>query len=292
MGPASGLWLAGPFLFGGTLLMHTVCKGCLGRRLRPTGQEDGIVIFTIASTRSTGNSFQALRWPKTYYGRRGTNPRNTRRYSPAGPTADQRTDAIGALPRIGICGAVGRERSVPMSRTKWAFAVFCVALVIAMGNAMGRADCVNCEGGPAVGFGASACRGPLFGTEPGFCEHPPSPCDNAWDGYCQEKLKWKQFWHKVGTGYWVPPRTRGPVYGAMPSGFCPSCRVVESSAMQPSGDYQVEEQDSARSPATKDEPAPAPGPPPLPEPMAEPDQTPEPTPQVPGQARVPWEFSR
>ncbi len=75
-----------------------------------------------------------------------------------------------------------------MGRTKWAFAVSIAAIAVAMVGPVGMAGCVTCERGPAAGFGAPACRGPMFGTEPGCCEHPPTPCDNAWAGFCQEKL--------------------------------------------------------------------------------------------------------
>ena len=182
-----------------------------------------------------------------------------------------------------------------MSRTNWAFAVFCAALVVAMSGPMGVAGCVNCEGGPAAGFGAPACRGPMFGTEPGCCEHPPSPCDNAWDGFCQEKLRSKQFWSKVGTGYWVQPRARVSACDYSAGVPYPSNRAVEYSERPSCGVYPVSEQDAIRLPPTKDELVPQRGPPPIPEPMDEPDVIPEPSPEPPGQpgqARVPWEFSR
>ena len=34
---------------------------------------------------------------------------------------------------------------------------------------------------------------------PGCCDCPPTACDNAWAGYCQQKAKWQAFFTKVGT---------------------------------------------------------------------------------------------
>ncbi|MDZ7615730.1 MAG: hypothetical protein U1E05_01925 [Patescibacteria group bacterium] len=185
-----------------------------------------------------------------------------------------------------------------MIRTIWAFAVFCAVLHLTINGATALAQCVTCEGGPAAGFSAPACRGPMYGAEPGCCEFAPSACDNAWDGFCQEKLKWKQFWSKVGTGYRVPPRTGQPARG-MTAGMLPSSsRAVE---FHPTSmcTATVGEQETILPPTTKEELPPGFGPPPLPEPMGdpmgEPSLTPEPrqkAPSPPGQSRMPWEYHR
>jgi len=68
--------------------------------------------------------------------------------------------------------------------------------------------CRSCDGGELHGqsLAAPACCGPMFGTTPGCCECPPSACDNAWDGFCQEKLCWKRLWYNIGTGVHVHGR--------------------------------------------------------------------------------------
>ena len=189
-----------------------------------------------------------------------------------------------------------------MGRTKWAFAVSIAATVVVMGGLMGVADCVTCDRGPAAGFGAPACRGPIFGTEPGCCEHPPTPCDNAWAGFCQEKLKWKQFWYKVGSGHWVSPRTATPASHAAISIRQPLIRPSGLSRTRSDGIAPADTSDTIRYPPVEVMVQPAPkdpvrdrGPPPIPQPnddfdlSEEPD---EPAASQPGQARVSWEFSR
>ncbi|MFW5692626.1 MAG: hypothetical protein ACOCWL_00275 [Thermoguttaceae bacterium] len=187
-----------------------------------------------------------------------------------------------------------------MDRTKWALAALCAAIALAIGGPMAWAGCVNCEGGPAAGFGAPACRGPMFGTEPGCCEYSPKPSDNAWDGFCQEKLRWKQFWHKVGTGHWAQPRARAPATTWAPTrqpalhaaGSTPApTGPVHSPAEEP-GPVRLPSVDDAE-PAGTEEPAVEPGPPPMPEPNDVLDLPPEPdAPVSPDQARVIWDFGR
>jgi len=75
--------------------------------------------------------------------------------------------------------------------------------VVAISAGDSRAECSSCDGGPSHSFYAPACSGPMFGTVPGCCECPPSACDNAWDGFCQEKLYWKSLWYNIGTGVHV-----------------------------------------------------------------------------------------
>jgi hypothetical protein len=54
--------------------------------------------------------------------------------------------------------------------------------------------------GQCYTYGAPACGAPFFGWQPGCCQDPPSPCDNAWAGYCEEKARWKAFCYRLGTG--------------------------------------------------------------------------------------------
>jgi len=59
-------------------------------------------------------------------------------------------------------------------------------------------SCTSCE--PCYTYGAPACGAPFFGWQPGCCQDPPSPCDNAWAGYCEEKARWRAFCYRLGTG--------------------------------------------------------------------------------------------
>jgi len=45
-----------------------------------------------------------------------------------------------------------------------------------------------------------ACALPFYGWVPGCSQCQPSPCDNAWAGYCHQKARRKAFWYRVGTG--------------------------------------------------------------------------------------------
>jgi len=96
---------------------------------------------------------------------------------------------------------------------------------------MGCANCQSCAGGmpcEGTGFGAPPCAAPLFGGTPGCCQMAPTPCDNAWDGYCQERAFWQAIWYRVGTGTiqfggWRRcQELSGPCYppaGSVPQGY-------------------------------------------------------------------------
>jgi hypothetical protein len=65
----------------------------------------------------------------------------------------------------------------------------------------------------------SLCGEPCFSppgcsTAQGCCDCPPSACDNAWDGYCEEKAKWQAFFAKVGA-----PKPKC-YYGNRGCGYC------------------------------------------------------------------------
>jgi hypothetical protein len=82
------------------------------------------------------------------------------------------------------------ERSVPMRWMCWGGVL--LATLAMTGNARAydaRGPC-GCGGFPAASLSAGACGGVAgYGLMPGCCECPPSCCDNAWAGYCQEKAR-------------------------------------------------------------------------------------------------------
>jgi hypothetical protein len=76
--------------------------------------------------------------------------------------------------------------------------------------------CASCE--RTSGYAAPACAGPIgYSLTPGCCECPPSACDNAWAGYCQEKARWQAFWSRVGT-----PRPKCGTAVCYPAGQTPT----------------------------------------------------------------------
>ena len=56
-------------------------------------------------------------------------------------------------------------------------------------------------GGVHPAYGAGACAAPDYGWTQGCDEHPPSCCDNAWAGYCQEKARWEAHWRQAFSGH-------------------------------------------------------------------------------------------
>ena len=82
----------------------------------------------------------------------------------------------------------------------WASAV---GLLLAIHAASAYAACPTCGGNDTASYRAYC--GPAGYSPPGYClqwgccECPPTACDNAWDGYCQEKAKWQAFFTRVGT---------------------------------------------------------------------------------------------
>ncbi len=97
-----------------------------------------------------------------------------------------------------------------MDRRKWIKDALSAAIVLAVSCPASWAGGTTYENVSAAGLLASPSRTPMFGTVTGACQRRPSPCDNAWAGFCQEDLRWRQFWSRVGTGYWVPSRTMAP----------------------------------------------------------------------------------
>lgn len=115
-----------------------------------------------------------------------------------------------------------------MNRMQRTFALFVVTMALAASCPAGRADGATHEGWPAVGPRAAASRAPVFGTAAWAYQRPPSPCDNAWAGYCQEDLRWREFRHRVGTGYRVPSRTMAPMCRAGAGVHAPLVRMFGS----------------------------------------------------------------
>ena len=86
----------------------------------------------------------------------------------------------------------------------WASALSILILVQAANvEAAGCSTCNGNDGGSYRAYRGPACYSPNgYNLTPGCCICPPSACDNAWDGYCQEKAKWQAYFTQVGT-----PRT-------------------------------------------------------------------------------------
>jgi len=82
----------------------------------------------------------------------------------------------------------------------FALLAVCSLLNPATGYAAGcgeKAICAGCQGYRTLG--APACAAPDFGTVPGCCQCQPSPCDNAWDGYCLEKSWCWRLGYRIGS---------------------------------------------------------------------------------------------
>ncbi len=91
-----------------------------------------------------------------------------------------------------------------MRWTYWASVLLAAIGLVrpAAGAGPGYSTCPSCQHHGT--YGARACGAPLFGTTPGCCRNQPSPSDNAWAGYCDERAPWRALWYRVGT--------RGPYY--------------------------------------------------------------------------------
>ena len=132
------------------------------------------------------------------YGRRGNNPRATRESDPLFghlPTCAMRRMQELTVPTV--------RRSVPMRWMPW---------IAALGATWILASPVTAiepfAAGPAGPSGhhriASLC-GPPCSTTPGFhpffpscCEDTSPCCDNAWEGYCEEKARCRAHWYRAG----------------------------------------------------------------------------------------------
>jgi hypothetical protein len=106
----------------------------------------------------------------------------------------------GAPRRLIPEGRRANKRSIQMRRIAWACVVLTLLLVE---SEIACAVCISCNGADACSYrayrGPACCCPPGYALAPGCCECPPSACDNAWDGYCEEKAKWQAFFARVGT---------------------------------------------------------------------------------------------
>ena len=86
---------------------------------------------------------------------------------------------------------------------RWLGRASAVSLLLLVNSALTYAGCASCGGNDMGGYrsyrGPAGFSPPGYCLAPGCCECPPSACDNAWDGYCQEKAKWQAFFARVGT---------------------------------------------------------------------------------------------
>lgn len=63
----------------------------------------------------------------------------------------------------------------------------------------GCASCNGNDNGSYKSYRGPACSSPPgYALAPGCCTCQPSACDNAWDGYCEEKAKWQAYFREVG----------------------------------------------------------------------------------------------
>ena len=109
--------------------------------------------------------------------------------SPSWPSAD-------VCPSGTSAESVGDERSLAMRWMGWASALLSV-YALACPAAGFEPGCGAGCGTVHRAYGAGACAAPAYGWEQGCCEHPPSCCDNAWAGYCEEKARWEAYWRQV-----------------------------------------------------------------------------------------------
>jgi hypothetical protein len=93
--------------------------------------------------------------------------------------------------------------------------------------------CASCQQG--YGYDAPACAAPFFGFQPGCCESPPSPCDNAWAGYCQEKARCRDFCYRLGTGAGIFRGWMPGICQAMPGATEPCGQPLPGLPEEPEG---------------------------------------------------------
>ena len=88
-----------------------------------------------------------------------------------------------------ICCLFGLLAAGVLSGSAWGFQPGYDAAPDGVGNGQYEALC------------APACASsPGYNLTPGCCQCQPHCCDNAWEGYCQNKARWQSFWQLVGTG--------------------------------------------------------------------------------------------
>ncbi|MBN2579757.1 MAG: hypothetical protein JXB10_12275 [Pirellulales bacterium] len=126
-------------------------------------------------------------------------------------------------------------------------------------------SCGGVSAGNYYAYCGPACYGPPgFCLVPGCCECPPTACDNAWAGYCQEKARWQAFWTRVGTPR--PPRIPRHCY----------CWDLPMPATEKECDRAPSEtplEETSPEPASSTVPGILPSPPSLPVPAVPPERT-------------------
>ena len=125
-------------------------------------------------------------------------------------------DRVSADPVVASSRRADSSVSIREFAMRWVCWIFAVAVVAIMATAI--IDTETFAAGPACGedvayggvahypnCGRSNCGSPRYGswlygsTSPDCCECQPSTCDNAWATFCDEKARWKAYWHQVGT---------------------------------------------------------------------------------------------
>jgi len=86
---------------------------------------------------------------------------------------------------------------------RWIYWVSALSFLLLFQSTIADAGCSSCignDGGSYRAYRGGACFSPPgYSLAPGCCVCPPSACDNAWDGYCEEKARWQAYFTQVGT---------------------------------------------------------------------------------------------
>lgn len=139
-----------------------------------------------------------------------------------------------------------KRRSLPMRWLGWASAL---SIIIFVQTAYASSGCSTCAGNDVRSYrsyrGPACFAPPGYCLAPGCCICPPSACDNAWDGYCEEKAKWQAYFTLVGT-------PRAHYYGGGAIGSSESC----NNSQEHQADVEAQP-----TPAAKSTIPPAPSPP-------------------------------
>ncbi len=100
------------------------------------------------------------------------------------------------------------------------------------------------SGGSNCGSCGSSRHGSwLYGnTSAACCECQPSTCDNAWATFCDEKTRWKAYWHQIGTPKPSTKRCWLPRLGWPTRATCQgSTTVIESTDGFPTDAMEIPE---------------------------------------------------
>ncbi len=111
----------------------------------------------------------------------------------------------------------------------WVFAPLAVLGTLGQATGLepgghGGRTCGSCE--HHGGLSAPPCGVSFYGMTPGCCETPPSACDNAWAGYCDERAHWKSRWYRMASH---PPQPTRPTRATCRS----TVRSISTVELQP-----------------------------------------------------------